>query len=364
MSSIIARYLSRLVVLTATCTYGLSGQEPAHTDEKHLTLGAFKEAVKMVSPSVVSITVRLPLGFSAGEQRPLEGSTARGSGVIADTEGHIITNKHVVNDGHILDATVALADGREYPATLLGVAPETDIAVIRIVSSPESFTPARFGETDALEPGEIVIAVGAPFGLRETVTQGIVSAVRPLGNLVEEGAPTHALVQTDAAINPGNSGGALATLDGKVIGINTAGFTISGAPTGIGFAIPIEVALRAFERVKTGNTAVGWIGIGVDNLTQTHIRSFGLPQDAACVVVTRVEAAGPAAGALRQGDCIEAVNGAPTRTAVALRSLVIGTAVGSEITLRVRRGSGPPREVTLTVAEDPAMQSGFPLSRE
>ncbi|MDP3963644.1 MAG: trypsin-like peptidase domain-containing protein [bacterium] len=329
------------------------------TAQEALTRDSYKNAVKIASPSVVTIEVRIPHEFSVTDPTVNQrGSRATGSGIIADALGHIITNKHVVNGGKILDATITLADGKSFSARLLGVAPDTDIAIMLIDTPQHTLTPAKFGDDSAIQAGEIVIAIGAPHGLQNTVTHGIISnAARVLESTIQDDVPSHKLIQTDASINPGNSGGPLATLDGAVIGINTLIFTAAsgGGSIGLGFAIPIDVALRAFDRIRSGNISLGWIGIGVEDISNIHRQAFDIDQNAACVVVTTVDASGPAAGKLRQGDCITTANGRMTNDAVEFRAIVSNATVGSTLALNVQRGKNPPLHVDIAVAKKPSM---------
>ena len=252
--------------------------------------------------------------FGPGNGRP---RTSVGSGVIVDAaEGIVLTNHHVVANG--TDITVTLKDGRELTAELVGSDPPTDIAVLRVPS--ESLVQAGFGDSDALQVGDFVLAIGNPFGLGQTVTSGIVSALGRAG-ISNQGYED--FIQTDASINPGNSGGALIDLHGNLIGINTAIVAPSGGNVGIGFAVPSRIAESVMEQILAyGEVRRGRLGVGYQNVTGDLAELLGMPQ-ASGVVVTRVDPGSVADHAgLVIGDVIVAINGRPVNDSEDLRNRV------------------------------------------
>src|SRR5690606_9051301 len=226
-----------------------------------------------------------------------ESSTSLGSGVIVSDQGYVLTNYHVVEAADAIE--VALADGRRGAARLVGADPDTDLAVLKLDLRP--LPVAALGPDRSLRVGDVVLAIGNPFGVGQTTTQGIVSALGRNGlgiNTYEN------FIQTDAAINPGNSGGALIDADGNLVGINTAIYSESGGSLGIGFAIPIDAARKVMDDIiKTGSVRRGWLGVEPQDITPELARAFGLPADTQGVVIAGVLRDGPAGKAgLRVGD--------------------------------------------------------------
>ena len=226
-----------------------------------------------------------------------------GSGVIMTADGYILTNNHVINNADQI--VVALRDGREASATLVGTDPEADLAVLKV--EMENLPPILAASSDTLRIGDVVLAIGNPLGVGQTVTMGIVSATgrNQLGlNIYED------YIQTDAAINPGNSGGALVNARGELVGINTAIFSQSGGSEGIGFAIPIDAAMRTLKDIaKHGTTIRGWLGIEVQEANPKLLSALGLPQALTGLIVTGIYEDGPADEAgLSVGDIIVAIN--------------------------------------------------------
>jgi serine protease Do len=259
-----------------------------------------------------------------------------GSGVIVDAkEGYVLTNNHVVEGADAI--TVKLADGREMPGTVVGRDPKTDLAVVRIKDA-SGLTAAPFGDSDQVEVGDWVLAVGSPFGLEQTVSHGIISAK---GRVIDDG-PYDDFLQTDAPINPGNSGGPLVDLDGAIIGINTAISSQSGGSEGVGFAIPSDLARQIYqELVSKGKVVRGWLGISIQDLDPSLAARFGLAEDAQGVLVADVMDQGPAqAAGLRSGDVIQAFDGKPVESVRELQLKVASTPVGQTAELRVWRDSG------------------------
>jgi serine protease DegQ len=229
--------------------------------------------------------------FFFGDQSPdEEPSSSLGSGVLVSPEGIILTNHHVINDADEID--VALSDGRKVKAKIIGSDPDTDIAVLKI-DAKQLPTPITLGKIDSVHVGDVVLAIGNPFGVGQTVTSGIVSAMGRdhVGiNTFEN------FIQTDAAINPGNSGGALIDTRGNLIGINTAIFSNNGGSMGIGFAIPVNLAKQVMEAIlKNGSVTRGWIGVEPQNLSKELSESLGLPRNSVGVLLSGVLEGGPAA---------------------------------------------------------------------
>jgi Do/DeqQ family serine protease len=273
---------------------------------------AFQHAAEAIEPSVVHITTQARVPQIT---RDMFGRTRRGgetireglgSGVIVDASGLILTNHHVVKGGDTL--TVRLHDGREINAVLLGSDETTDIAVLRI-DAPD-LRAAKFGDSDGLSVGEWVLAIGSPFGLEQTVTAGIVSAKgrRLAGDTSEL---YQEFIQTDASINPGNSGGPLVTLDGEIIGINTA--ILSGAAkqsAGLGFAVPSAIARAVMASiVENGSVSRGWLGIGMADVDPDARRSLGLRPGEGAVVTSVVDGSPADKAGLRVGDVVTEVDG-------------------------------------------------------
>ncbi|HEX2540639.1 MAG TPA: Do family serine endopeptidase [Caldimonas sp.] len=264
-----------------------------------------------------------------GPQNPMP-FRGMGSGFIISKDGLILTNAHVVRDAK--DVTVKLSDRREYTAKVLGVDPATDIAVLRI--DAKDLPVVRLGNPKNLEVGDPVLAIGAPYGLEQTATQGIVSAKgRSL-----PGDTVVPFIQTDAAVNPGNSGGPLFDGTGSVVGINAQIYSRSGGFQGVSFAIPIDVAMKVKDQiVATGKAQHGRLGVTVQDLNQTLADSFGLKRiDGALVSNVAPDSAAAAAG-LKPGDVITEVNGEPVLRSGTLSSLIGMSAPGERVKLKVWR---------------------------
>ncbi len=243
---------------------------------------------------------------------------------------------------------VLLSDRREFKGKLVGSDPPTDVAVVKIEGKDLPTIP--WGDSGQLRVGQYVLAVGNPFGLDQTVTMGIVSAV---GRANVGIADYEDFIQTDAAINPGNSGGALVNTRGELIGINTAIFSESGGYMGIGFAVPSSMARAVMESLlKTGKVVRGWLGVTVQELTPKLAKQFGLPEPRG-VLVADVVPKGPADQAgLKRGDIVLAVDGKPINDVGHLRNVVAGTPVGNVMKIKVQR-DGQERELAVMIAEQP-----------
>lgn len=270
-----------------------------------------------------------------------------GTGVIIDSKGHILTNNHVIGDADQI--RVRLHDQREFKALVIGKDERSDLAVIKIEA--KGLVPAQIGDSDELKIGEWVIASGNPFGLDNTITAGIVSAK---GRSIMGGSQYEDFIQTDAAINPGNSGGPLVRLDGSVVGINTAIFSRSGGYMGIGFAIPISMAKSVFESlISSGKVTRGWLGVGIQNLTEELARSFN-HSGTEGALVGDVEPKGPAAKAgIRQGDIILSLDGQDIRSINQLRNYVAGLKPGRSVNTEILR-DGKKKVVAITIQELPS----------
>jgi len=268
-----------------------------------------------------------------------------GSGVIIDAaKGLIITNHHVINNADKI--TVTLRDGRSFNATVIGSDPESDVAVIRIKA--ERLTDLKIADSDALRVGDFVIAIGNPFGLGQTVTSGIVSALGRSGLGIEG---YEDFIQTDASINPGNSGGALINLRGELVGINTAIIAPNGGNVGIGFAIPSNMAISLKNQLlKFGKANRGQLGISVQDLTPELAQAFNINRQQG-VIISHVSANSPAQKAnLRPGDIVISVNGKTTKNSASLRNSLGLLSVGDKATLQILR-NGKQKRVTLKIGK-------------
>lgn len=269
-----------------------------------------------------------------------------GSGVIVTPNGYIVTNYHVVEDADEL--TVLLPDKRTYKAKVIGTDPKTDVAVVKIEASNLPILP--WGDASQLQVGEMVLAVGNPFGLNQTVTMGIISAVgRANMGIVDY----EDFIQTDAAINPGNSGGALVNLNGELIGINTAIFTQSGGYMGIGFAIPSNMAKSVMDSlIKHGKVVRGWIGVSIQEVTQDLAKEFGAADTKGALLADIMDGSPAAKAKLERGDIVTTYQGKVINGPSQLRSLVAETSPGTTVRLSVWRDKAA-KEITVTIGEQP-----------
>jgi Do/DeqQ family serine protease len=325
---------------------------------------SFHEAVGRAMPAVVNIFTskevrarRSPLlndplfrrffGDPFGDEA--QRAASLGSGVIVSPAGYILTNHHVVDAADEIE--VALSDGKKLLAKVVGVDPETDLAVLRV--SAEGLPAITFGRSESLRIGDPVLAIGNPFGVGQTVTSGIVSALGRSGlhiNTFEN------FIQTDAAINPGNSGGALVDAKGDLVGINTAIYSRSGGSMGIGFAIPVSTAKMVLDQiVKSGTVTRGWIGVEVQEITPALAESFKLG-DARGAIIAGVLRGGPADRAgVKPGDVLTAINGAPVSDPQAMLNLVAALQPGSSARMALQR-QAQALEVEVTVGRRPKPQ--------
>ena len=331
---------------------------------------AYEHVAKVVSPAVVNITTTVttspqsfnsPFGGGGGpqgfqffgpfgdffnqppQQYQMHGE---GSGVIVSSDGIILTNNHVIADATQIN--VRLLDDREFTAKVIGTDPKTDIAVIKI--DGEDLPVAVLGDSDQVQVGEIVLAIGHPFSLVNTVTQGIISAK---GRSNVGLAEYEDFFQTDAAINPGNSGGPLINLRGEVIGINTAIATSTGQYAGVGFAIPINMCKDIMEQLLSeGKVTRGWLGVYIQPVTKDLQKQFNLDTSDGALV-SEVTADGPAEKAgIKSGDIITQFNGQKVKGVNELRTMVAAAEVGSEVTLTVIR-DGATKEINVVLGELP-----------
>jgi serine protease DegQ len=321
-------------------------------DSNAISPGSYHEAVKKSMPAVVNIFTSKantkpktrkensnksadPLfKFFFGDQSPdAEPISSLGSGVIVSPEGIILTNYHVISDADDID--VALSDGRKVKAKIIGGDPETDIAVLKI-DIKQLPTPITLGKIESGHVGDVVLAIGNPFGVGQTVTSGIISA---LGRDHVGINTFENFIQTDAAINPGNSGGALVDTRGHLIGINTAIYSNNGGSMGIGFAIPINLVKQVMESIlNNGSVTRGWIGVEPQNLSKELSESLGLPTNTTGVLLSGVLEGGPAArGGIKPGDVLIAVNGNSTKDVRQLLNQIAQINPGNEAILKILR---------------------------
>jgi Do/DeqQ family serine protease len=285
------------------------------------------------------------------QREPIERETmATGSGVIVDaSQGYVLTNAHVVENASSIEVTTK--DNRRLKARLVGRDPETDIAVLQVPSG--NLTALPLGDSDRLQVGDFVLAVGNPFGLGQTVTSGIISALSRSPGI--EGYED--FIQTDASINPGNSGGPLVDLQGRIVGINTAIVAPSGGNVGIGFAVPINMARQVMDQLtRYGEIKRGRIGVAIQDLTPDIAQALGTKYTQGAVIA-RVEPGSAAERAgLRTNDLVVAVNGAPMRSGTELRNRVGLSRIGDEVQLTVDRG-GSERTVSVRIEQAPTTAS-------
>lgn len=335
-------------------------------------VGSYAAAVARAAPAVVNIftskQVSTPIspllndpdlarlfgdlpGFNESRR-----TTALGSGVIVRDDGYLLTNYHVVEAADAIE--VALADGRHGNARFIGADPESDLAVLKI-DLPD--LPAIvFGDEGGLQVGDVVLAIGNPFGVGQTTTLGIVSALgrNRLGINIYEN-----FIQTDAAINPGNSGGALVDTQGRLVGINTAIYSESGGSMGIGFAIPSNAARTILEQIiASGQVSRGWLGIEPQDMTPDLAEDFGMKQ-ARGVIIAGVLPKGPAAKAgLRVGDVVLAMDERPVRDAIDFLNRIAPLTPGQQTELTVWR-DGRERNMKIEAGQRPAQRQVAPEKR-
>jgi len=339
--------------------------ESSPNDDGKIPAAGFSEAAKKVMPTVVNIftttvvksptrpfsddpTFRFFFGEppdDGGEEQP---SASLGSGVIVSKDGYILTNHHVIESADKIE--VALSDGRHAKGRVIGSDPETDLAIIKIDLPGAPLPVITFGHSDQARVGDIVLAVGNPFGVGETVTMGIVSGLKRshLGlNTFEN------FIQTDAAINPGNSGGALVDVDGNLIGINSAIYSPNGGSLGIGFAIPASTAMKVMEQIiQTGSVTRGWIGVGVQDLTPELAESFKLG-NLQGVLISEVVRGGPADKAgVKRGDLLTMINDKPLTDSTTMLDVISAITPGTTVPLKLMRNQTE-KVLQITVGKRP-----------
>ncbi|WP_439576038.1 DegQ family serine endoprotease [Phreatobacter sp.] len=293
-------------------------------------------------------------GDRGGQQAPGRAEVARslGSGVIVDRSGLVITNNHVIQN--MTEVKIALADRREFEVDIVLRDPRTDLAVLRIRTPPADLAVLELGDSDALEVGDIVLAIGNPFGVGQTVTQGIVSALARSQVGVTD---YQSFVQTDAAINPGNSGGALVDMAGRLVGVNTAIFSRSGGSHGIGFAIPTAMVRVVIESARAGSQTVQrpWFGARLQQVTPDVAESLRLARPAGALIVSIVPNSPAARAGLRVGDLITAVDAHPVESPDGFGYRFGIRPIGGNASLAVTRAG---RNLVVPVALEPAPRGG------
>ncbi len=324
------------------------------------SIASYADAAKKAMPAVVNIYTskdvrsRNPLSddplfrrfFPDFERSPAQKQTSLGSGVIVSAEGYVLTNHHVIDGAD--DIQLLLADGRRVRAHVRGTDPESDLAVLK--TDDPDLPAMTFGNAENLQVGDVVLAIGNPFGLGSTVTLGIVSALgrNYLGvNRFED------FIQTDAAINPGNSGGALIDTAGNLIGINSTIYSQSGGSLGIGFSIPVSLARTVFEQiVRDGEVTRGWLGVGPDNVTPEIARTLALARPEG-VVIRDLQPGGPAERAgIKVRDVVVEIAGKSTRNVPQLLARIAELPPGSSAKVRLIR-AGQDLEIAVTIGKRP-----------
>jgi serine protease DegQ len=322
---------------------------------------SYNDAVRKAVPAVVSIftskEVKRPRNpfmndplfrhfFGERFEDEAQRAFGLGSGVIINPRGYILTNQHVVEAADEIE--VALSDGKKFPAKVVGSDPETDLAVLQV--SAQNLPAITLGQAENLRVGDVVLAIGNPLGVGQTVTMGIVSALHRTGlriNTFEN------FIQTDAAINQGNSGGALIDASGNLVGINTAILSQSGGSIGIGFAIPVSTAKQVMEQlIASGAVTRGWVGVELQEITPELAESFKLGTTAG-VLVAGVQRGSPADRAgVKPGDIIMTVNGNQAKDPDSMRSLIVALTPGKQAALKLKRGRDD-MELQVTVGKRP-----------
>jgi len=340
-------------------------EAPTSTDEsKTAPMGSYRDAARAALPSVVHIYTtqeikqqRHPLFddpifrhfFGERPEGQPQRNSGLGSGVIVSANGYILTNFHVIDGAD--DIQVSLNDNKTYKAKVIGSDPESDLAILQI--NADKLPAITFGQIDNLRVGDVVLAIGNPFGVGQTVTMGIVSALgrSHLGiNTFEN------FIQTDAAINPGNSGGALVDANGNLIGINSAIYSRSGGSLGIGFAIPVSTARSIMEQIiRTGAVTRGWIGVEAQEITPDLAESFGLPDTEGALIAGVVRGSPADAAGIRPGDVLLSVSSKPVKDPQVMLDLIASLKPEERAALRLRRDKSV-LEVQVKIGKRPAMR--------
>ncbi|MDG1096962.1 MAG: Do family serine endopeptidase [Methylophilaceae bacterium] len=341
--------------------------QQATSEESAKPASTYSGAAKKAMPAVVNIFTssksinphqqfmddplfRHFFGDQEEDEQEAPSDNSLGSGVIVSQDGLILTNNHVIASADAIE--VALADGRKLSATLVGADPESDLALLQV--DAKNLPSITFASSDKLEVGDVVLAIGNPFGVGQTVTQGIVSALgrNHLGINTYEN-----FIQTDASINPGNSGGALIDAAGNLVGINSAIYSRNGGSMGIGFAIPISIAKQVIEQItKEGAVTRGWVGVEAQNLTPELAESFGL-SSASGALVAGVLTNSPADRAgLKAGDILVAINDKPVLNSATMLNLIAVLEPNKNAMLKIVRAQKK-MDIKILIGKRPAPPS-------
>jgi serine protease Do len=365
---IVAAFVLQVVLLWTTApVFAETGESPSEILAK---IGdAMADVAEKAQHGVVNIsttkTVNAPANplledpffrrfFGEGRRQPESRKvTNLGSGVMASSDGYILTNNHVIEGAE--DILVKLSDNREYKGKVVGMDSRTDIAVIKI--EEKNLPTINWGDSDKLRVGEIVIAVGNPFGLSKTITMGIISALSRSGMGITD---YEDFIQTDAAINPGNSGGALVNIKGELIGINTAILSRSGGFQGIGFAIPSNMVKNVMDGIINGGKVVrGWLGVQVQPLTRDLAKQFKLKDENGVLIVDIVEGSPAEKGGLKRGDVITEFNGRKVENPFHLKNTVASAKPGDTLKMMIIR-DGNVLTATVVIGELPSAKEAVP----
>ena len=324
-------------------------------------IASFSDAARRAMPAVVNIysskEAKLPRHpfmddpvfryfFGNQDDAQTRRSSSLGSGVIVSEQGYVLTNNHVVEAADEIE--VALTDSRRAKARVIGTDPETDLAVLKI--DLKNVPALGFAQSDQARVGDLVLAIGNPFGVGQTVTMGIISA---LGRSHLGINPFENFIQTDAAINPGNSGGALVDTAGNLLGINTAIYTRSGGSQGIGFAIPASLAKQVMEQVvANGSVTRGWIGIGVQDMTPELVESLRLPKVQGALIIEVLNDSPAGKAGLKPGDILVAIEAKPVVDQASSLNIIAALKPGSTAMLKVLRDKQA-KEIRVSVGKRP-----------
>ena len=374
---IIAAVLTAQLLAFTPVADAQGGVSRESVDHLTRTGKALAEISSVVKPAIVNIsttrTVKIPeamdpfqndpffrrfFGDNFGRQHPKEQkSMGLGSGVIASGDGYIITNYHVVKDAD--EIKVLMPDKKEYVGKVIGSDPKTEISVVKIEAT--GLPTISWGDSDILQVGDLVLALGNPYGLSQTVTLGIVSA---LGRANVGIADYEDFIQTDAAINPGNSGGALVNVRGEVIGINTAIYTTTGGYQGIGFAIPSNMVKTIMESlIKKGKVVRGWLGVSIQEITTDLAKQFRLKDQAGALVGDVIENSPAEKAGLKRGDIVIEYDGKKITSPAILRNMIANTLPGEKHQLKVLR-EGKTLTIHVTIGELPGESEQAVISGE
>lgn len=377
-----ALLMGMVMSVPAPMTSGIYAEQVASSTDAKQNLNtaeglssAFRNVAEVLKPSVVSISTRtvakrgqlgrrgtIPPEFGGQlppwlrdelfrqfemPESPVPQREGMGSGVIARADGYILTNNHVVEGADEL--LIELSDGRKIEGRVIGTDPATDLAVVKIEAT--GLKPAVFGDSDQIQVGDWVLAIGSPFGLDQTVTAGIISGKNRVQGIVGGGDGFEDFLQTDAAINPGNSGGPLVNLRGELVGINTAILSRTGASAGIGFAIPVSLAEPVLDSIiDSGSVRRGFLGAQVDSINPEIKKEFDLKIDSGALIRAVVDGQPAATAGLQPGDVVTSIDGKEVSSGTQMRNVIASKAPGSKVALTVNRG-GEIKKLTVTLEE-------------